>query len=228
VVLGGSTIAQTFAGACTNGSRIVVAVGCWKSANVTCTGVSDGTNTYTKDRDHVQTISGVHTSIWSAPNTSTSALTITATISATGADASICINEFSGLSTTSGAGAVDGTGEAQAGFGATSIATSAVTTTAANELAVATITGNGDNRSFAAGSGYTLGQNNAPDPNQDILTEWEDTGASSSSITGTATFGNGSGNGESLLVIYKLAPVASTVRPPARPSMQAAHRAAIW
>jgi hypothetical protein len=222
VVLGGSTIAQTFAGACTNNSRIIVAVGCWKSANVTCTGVADTVNTYTKDRDHVQTVSGVHTSIWSAPNTSTSALTITATISATGADASICIDEFSGLSTTSGAGAVDGTGEAQAGFGASTITTSAVTTTAANELAVATITGNGDNRSFAAGSGYTLGQNNAPDPNQDILTEWEDTGASSSSITGTATFGNSSGNGEALLVVYKLAAAVATTWDPTFISQQSA------
>lgn len=213
-VLAGTTITQTFASACTNGSRIIVAVGCWKSANVTCTGVSDGTNTYTKDIDQVQPVSGVHTSTWSAPNTATTALTITATISASGADAAICIAEFSGLSTTSGVGAVDGTSTGTSAFGATTITSGSVTTTAANELAFGNVTGNGDVRSFTAGTGWTLGTTNTPDPDQDILTEYKDTGASGSGITATATFGNGSGNGGILLSIYKLAAAVTVTWPP--------------
>lgn len=229
-VLGGSTIAQTFAGTCTNNSRIVVAVGCWKAANVTCTGVADTVNTYTKDIDLVNGVSGVHTSLWSAPNTSTSALTVTATISATGADAAICINEFSGLSTTSGAGARDGTATGTSSGGATTTTTTtSPTTTAANELAFATLTGNGDLRTFAAGAGWTLGQNNAPDGNQDILAEWKDTGASSSAISGTATEGAGNGNNTILLSIYKLASAAAPLFPPELPPIdQAVNRATTY
>jgi hypothetical protein len=229
-VLVGSTIAQTFAGGCTNGSRTIVAVGCWKSANVTCTGVGDTVNTYTKDIDLVNGVSGVHTSIWSAPNTSTSALTITATISATGADASICINEFSGLSTTSGAGARDGTATGTSTGGATTTTTStSPTTTAANELAFATLTGNGDLRAFSVGAGWTLGQNNAPDGAQDILTEWKDTGASGSAISGTATEAAGNGNNTILLSIYKLAAVGAPLVPPEQPPMdQAVNRATTY
>jgi hypothetical protein len=226
-VLGGSTITQTFA-ALTSGSRIVIFVACWKAAAVTCTGVADTVNTYAKDIDLVDAASGVHTSIWSTPNTSTSALTVTATISATGADASICITEWSGLSSTAGSGALDGTGSASSNT-ATSITTSAATTTAANELAFCSINGNGDNKTFTKGASYTLGQNNSPDPNQDVGTEYKDTGTSGSSITGDWTMSAGGGHNNALLVIYKLAAAGAPLVPPERPPMdQAVNRAATY
>jgi hypothetical protein len=224
-VLGGSTITQTFA-ALTNGSRIIVMVSCWKSAAVTCTGVADTVNTYTKDVDIVDAVSSVHASIWSAPNTSTSALTVTATISATGSSTSICIMEFSGLSTTSGSGARDGTSTASMNSGTSIVTSPAVTTTAANELAFGSINGNGDNKTFTKGATYTLGQNNSPDGNADVGTEYKDTGASSSSITADWTMTAGSGHNNALAVVYKLAAVV-VGRPPQR-SRQAVHRASSY
>lgn len=231
IATAGFTVAQTFGSACSNGSRIVVAVSAWDIGKTsTCTGVADTVNTYTKDIDIIDSSSGVHTSIWSAPNTSTSALTVTATLSVTASARSICIMEFSGLSATSGSGARDGTAVAvstntSTGFTITTAATGA--TTGANELAVCVATGNGDNRTFTKGSTYTLAQSNAPDANADIGTEYKDTGSSGVTVTGDWAIGAGNGHNDAVLVIYKLAAAAGGYIPPRRYS-QAVNRASTY
>jgi hypothetical protein len=224
--LGAFTLAQTFGSALTNGSRIIVAVSCWIAAgNSTCSGVADTVNTYTKDGSIIDAVSKVETSIFSAPNTSSSALTVTATMTQSGSTCAICIMEFSGLSSTAGAGALDGTGTASVN-GATSITTTSATTHAANELAVCAMTGNGDNRTFTKDATYTAAQNNSPDGNADIGTEYKDTGASGSAITGAWTISAGSGHNDAVLVIYKL-PTLTVGRPPRNVS-QAVNRAATY
>lgn len=204
-VLGGTTLAKAFAGGCSYGSRIIVFVSAWKATAVTCTGVTDSAgNPYSKDLDLVDATSTVHASIWSAPNFSTSTVTVTATISASGATVGMAINEFSGLSMAVGSAAVDGTGSASAN-GATSITTSAFTTTGLNEMVFGTCNGNGDNKTFTKGATYTAAQNNSPEGNADIATQYKDTGASGTSTTSNYTMSAGTGHNNALMVIYKLA-----------------------
>lgn len=68
----------TFGSACTPGSKIVVLI-TNEHYNRPVTGISDGTNTYAKDKEAVAVASAGCAEIWSCENTSSSALTVTVT-----------------------------------------------------------------------------------------------------------------------------------------------------
>jgi len=142
-----------FGSACTNGSRIVVAL-TYESRTVTISSVSDGTNTYAADKEVVGAVgapaeSSAH--IWSAPNTSTSALTVTVTLSAP----VYGYLEIYELKDGGGSAAVqvDSTGGTASLDGSLTINAN-VTTVAAN-CAVIVVVNEYNNTTYAADSGYT-------------------------------------------------------------------------
>ncbi len=114
-------------------------------------------------------------SVWTAPivNGGGSRPVITATPSGTAA-LGVQVLEYSGLSTVTGAGAVDQfrTATGTTGGVATTVSTGATAaTTAANELAIGFYLDRGFNRTLTAGSGFTIRANASPSTGMQLLSE---------------------------------------------------------
>lgn len=109
-------------------------------------------------------------SVWSAVASGSGPLQVTAT-SSSSADISIAVAEYAGLSTASGAAAVDGT----AGAGAVSTANPSTTptapTAATNDLSVGVYGDGGAGVPVTAGTGWTARLNNSPSNTGTIVLE---------------------------------------------------------
>src|SRR5262249_10829496 len=104
----GSTLQLTPASAITAGNRLVVMAGVWSYGAATISRVSDSAgNTYTKATG-IKATDDTEMSVWSAPTTAGDGTKPTITVTATGsADIGGAALEYAGLSTASGAAAID-------------------------------------------------------------------------------------------------------------------------
>ncbi len=141
------------------GDRLVVQTGIWSSGNATAKTVTDSAGDTFTELLHFKAGDGTEESVWSAPVSAASGappvITVTPTSSA---DIGVAALEYSGLSTASGAGAVDQSAQAvgkTGSAGATVSSGATPATTAANELALGFYADSGFGDSLKAGSGYT-------------------------------------------------------------------------
>jgi hypothetical protein len=190
---GKTSLAVTLPANATTGNRLVVEVGVWSSGSATVSTVTDSAgDVFTKltsftASDHTQV------SVWSAVVATGGAKpTITAKVSAS-ADVGIAAAEYSGLSTASGAGAVD---QQATGTGATTsqqVVKSAVTpaVTGDGELAIGFYADSGFGNTLTGDPGYTTRVNLSPNGNMDMLVEDTAVGAggtpAASATTGAST-----------------------------------------
>lgn len=222
----GTTLGCTFGSGCAVGNRIIVAVVAMTPPGI-CSGVADGVNTYTEHVANNANGDGTDVSIWSAVATSTATLTVTATFSGgppVGLHLGICVEEYSGLSQTSGAGGVDKTASSH-GTTTTPTSTATAVTTAANELVIG-VMGDGENSGpITAGTGFTIVQSFA-DASVDIALEEKDSGLSGT--TQTATFGIATNltPWSCCAAVFKLAPFSLVPKPAV--ARQAVNRAATF
>ncbi len=158
----------------TAGNRLVVLVGVRAGGTTAAQNVTDSAgNTYTRVAQ-TRASDSTEMSVWTAPivNGGGSRPTITATPNGTAA-LGVQVLEYSGLSTVTGAGAVDqfrvATGTTLAAATVSTGATAA--TTAANELAIGFYLDRGFNRTLTAGSGFTLRANASPSTGMQMFSE---------------------------------------------------------
>jgi hypothetical protein len=170
---GKTSLAVTLPANATTNNRLVVEVGVWSSGSATVSTVTDSAgDVFTKltsftASDHTQV------SVWTAMvATGGTKPTITAKVSAS-ADVGIAVAEYSGLSTASGAGAVDqqatGTGTTTSQQVVKSAATPAVT--GDGELAIGFYADSGFGNTLTGDPGYTTRVNLSPNGNMDVLVE---------------------------------------------------------
>jgi hypothetical protein len=157
-----------------SGNRLVVEVGVWNSAKATTSGVTDSAgDTFTEVR-HFTGPDSAEQSIWTAPVTSGAGTTPTIAAKFTSAaDGAISALEYSGLSTVSGAAAVD---QQVSASGTTSTAGSVssgptAATNAGNELAVGFYSDSGFGDTLTAGAGYTARTNISGAGDMELLAE---------------------------------------------------------
>ncbi len=168
-----SSLQLTPASVITTGNRMVVMAGVWSNSSATISGVTDSAgNTYTKVTSQVAS-DKTELSVWSAPITAGGgrpAITLTATGSADIGGAAL---EYSGLSTASGAAAIDqfktATGTSSANGFVTSGPTAALT--GDNGLAIGFYADSGFGRTLAADPSYTERVNVSPTSDMEFVAE---------------------------------------------------------
>lgn len=143
-----TTAAATFSSALTSGSVLVAMATI--GANTTIA-FSDGTNTWTNIVTRYWANVGYNVALAWAPNTLTTAATVTATFGASGSFGTIAVGEFSGVATTS---AVDVSTVGNNNSATTAPVDVSMTTTVAGDLILSAI--GSDGGVVSAGSGYTL------------------------------------------------------------------------
>lgn len=206
-----ATATVTLGAAVVLGDRIIAIVNVHDSKANSTTSVTDSLgNTYTLDRPETNSGAVDFWSVWSAPVTVAGTPVITAHFTAmTTGNAIVSGAAFSGLSTASGATAIDmsvtGTGTAAA---ATSGATSA--TTAANELVIGAYADNGISGGLTVGAGYTLATTHNTDANVQTLLEYKDSGATAAQTATVTTFTGGAW--VVFCVVYKLFTASTATR----------------
>jgi Domain of unknown function (DUF4082)/Concanavalin A-like lectin/glucanases superfamily/Fibronectin type III domain/Viral BACON domain/Bacterial Ig domain len=211
----GATLLLTPASTITTGNRIVVMAGVWSSANATISGVTDAAgNTYTKVTS-LAASDGTELSVWSAPITVGGGTAPAITVRATGsADIGTAALEYAGLSTASGAAAVDafntGTGTTSGAGFVTSGPTAALT--GDNGLAMGFYVDSGFGRTLTADPNYTERANVSPSSDMEFVVEDAlplrgdtpsarvSTGASTPWTMATVVFKNGAPAGPALSV----------------------------
>ena len=170
----GSSMQLTPASTITSGNRIVVMAGVWSSRAATISGVADAAgNTYTKVTS-VKASDNTELSVWSAPITAGEGTRPAITVTATGsADIGAAALEYSGLSTASGAAAVDAlktaTGTSTGAGFVTSGPTGALS--GDNGLAMGFYADSGFDRTLSADPTYTERVNVSPTSDMEFLTE---------------------------------------------------------
>ena len=169
-----STLQLTPASVINAGDRMVVMAGVWSSAPATISAVTDSAgNTYTKVTS-VKASDNTELSVWSAPITAGGGTRPTITVTATGsADIGAAALEYSGLSTASGAAAVDAfkaaTGTSSAAGFVTSGPTPALT--GDNGLAMGFYADSGFGRTLSADPTYTERVNVSPTSDMEFVAE---------------------------------------------------------
>ncbi len=185
-----SSLAVTPTAAVTTGNRLVVEVGAWNSAGATASGVTDSAgNTYT-ELTHFKASDGTEQSIWTAPITAGGGTKPTITAKATSAaDIGVAALEYSGLSTATGAAAMDVQAHASGTTGNSATVTSGPTpaTTSSNELAIGFYADSGFGDNLTAGTGYTSRVNVSPTPDMEFLAEDQTTAQGATPAATTAT-----------------------------------------
>ncbi|MDQ4502250.1 fibronectin type III domain-containing protein [Sinomonas sp. ASV322] len=174
------------------GNRLVVEVGAWGTASPTTSGVTDSAgNTYT-ELSHFTASDHTELSVWTAPITGGGGAAVSVTASTTApADVGVAVLEYSGLSTATGAGAVDVQAHSTGTTGtkAATVASGATTATAAsNELAVGFYADSGFGAALAAGSGFASRVNVSGTSDMELMVEDQLVGAGA---TPSATFSTG-------------------------------------
>jgi hypothetical protein len=158
----------------TTGNRIVVMAGVWSAGAATISGVTDSAgNTYTKVTS-IAASEDTELSVWSAPITAGGGTRPAITVRATGsADIGGAALEYSGLSSASGAAAVDqlktATGTSTSSGFVTSGPTAALT--GDNGLAIGFYADSGFNRTLAADPSYTERVNVSPTSDMEFVVE---------------------------------------------------------
>lgn len=227
----GASTTQAMPGASVVGNRLIVVTSCGLTAAsgagasvLSITDSASPSNTYVKHVTDAANSDGTEVAIWSAPIRVAGTLTLTFNFeSSTNHSWAVAMEEYSGLSTFGGAGALDGS---QHGAGTTSAVSSGATaaTSGPNELVIG---GYGDygnsNSGTVTSGGSTFRQNDFPSSVQQVCLQDKDSGASGGTQTSTLTLGNITFVWSMCCAVFKLA-----MKPPTRPNMQAVHRAAIW
>ena len=157
------------------GDRLVVQVGVWNSAHATTSSVGDAAGDVFTEVSHFAAADGTEQSVWTAPITAGAGTkpAIKATTTSA-ADIGIAAVEYSGLSSATGAAAVDGQAHAVGHTGSTpaTVASGAsAATTGPNELAVGFYTDSGFGDTLTPGTGYTARVTVAPTGDMELLTE---------------------------------------------------------
>lgn len=212
--LGVTSVAITFNSNNTVNNRVISATGVGTTDTGSISSADNGTtpNTYHNDNDFNDTVN-LRTVIASANIGTVPAgnkLTITQTYGAS-MSPSVIIAEYSGLSTASGATAVDTTGTHDVnGSGTTQTVTASPNPAAANEAAIATFSNFGSTTYTASGGDTVQSQVANGATGQFGL-------ADMASVAGTTTLSvTSSGNGgadSQALVVYKLAAAAAATVP---------------
>jgi hypothetical protein len=160
----------TFTGNVTAGNRIVVVVGLWADSASVASVTDSAGNTYTEVAEHLGPW-GTEESVWTAVVTAGGGTALTVTPDQGQAMAAM---EYAGLSTASGAAAVDVSATANGTFpGAAATVTSGPTgaTTGANELAIGAYVSYGNGTPVSYGSGWTGRSMVPPNPAMDLAVE---------------------------------------------------------
>jgi hypothetical protein len=170
----GASLQLTPASSIVSGNRMVVMAGVWSNAAATISGVTDSAgNTYTKVTS-VKASEDTELSVWSAPITAGGGTRPAITITATGsADIGGAALEYSGLSTASGAAAVDAFKTATGGTAGAGFVTSGATAplTGDNGLALGFYVDSGFGRTLVADPSYTERVNVSPTSDLEFLAE---------------------------------------------------------
>jgi hypothetical protein len=169
-----TTLQLTPTSSISSGNRIVVMAGVWSAGRATISGVTDSAgNTYTKVTS-VTASEDTELSIWSAPVTAGGGTRPTITVTATGsADIGGAALEYAGLSTASGATAVDALKTATGTSGTAGYVTSGPTAPLAgdNGLAMGFYADSGFGRTLAADPTYTERVNVSPTSDMEFVVE---------------------------------------------------------
>jgi N,N-dimethylformamidase beta subunit-like, C-terminal/Domain of unknown function (DUF4082)/Concanavalin A-like lectin/glucanases superfamily/Fibronectin type III domain/Viral BACON domain/Bacterial Ig domain len=170
----GTTLQLTPASAITSGNRLIVMAGVWSAGNATISGVTDAAgNTYTKVTS-IAAADDTELSVWSAPITAGGGTRPAITITATGsADIGGAALEYSGLSSASGAAAVDASKAATGTSSGTGFVTSGPTAALAgdNGLAMGFYVDSGFNRTLTSDPSYTERVNVSPTTDMEFVAE---------------------------------------------------------
>ena len=162
------------------GNRLVVEAGVWSRSGATASSVTDSAgNTYTEVTSF-KASDNTEMSVWTAPVTAGGGTrpTITVTPSAA-ADVGLAASEYAGLSTATGAAAVDVVSHAVGKTTSAATVASGATApaSASGELALGFYADSGFSATIGAGSGWTQRSNDSPNGTIQTLTEDESAAA---------------------------------------------------
>jgi hypothetical protein len=178
----------------TAGNRIIVLVGVWSSGNASAKTVTDTAgNTYTEIQ-HFKASENTELSVWTAQISAGGGTKPTITVTPTAkADVGVAAAEYSGLSTASGAAAVDqlAQGTGTTGLAGTVSSAATPTATAGGELAMGFYVDSGFGDALTAGGGWTSRVNVSNASDMELLVEDQPVGQgatpSASAGTGAST-----------------------------------------
>lgn len=221
-----TSLGATFNNNVVSGNRILVGV-TTAGSNPSVTGVTDSAgNTYHRDEGVADIANNVDTEIWSAPITAGGGTkpTVTATLTNSDFGVDLFILEYSGMSTASGATAVDTTAGQNVASGTSVSSGNTGATSNASEQVVALYGDAGSSDTITAGSGFTIRQK--VDGTAATMAAIEDgtTGAPGTTTAGTFTISASTGC-TVICVVYKLA-ASGWINPLI--GRQAVMRAAHW
>jgi hypothetical protein len=203
----------------TSGNRLVVQVGVWSSGNATAAGVTDSAGNIYTEVLHFKASDQTEESVWTAPITAGGGTQPTVTVKPTAkADVGAVVSEYSGLSTSSGAAAVDPTHTAIGTTGAAATVASGATspTTGAGELAIGMYVDSGFGDTLTAASGWTQRANVANNGDIELLSE--DQVLSSAGATPNATVGTGASTTWLMATVVFTGGQAASATAPATPA----------
>jgi hypothetical protein len=172
VVAGKTSAALTLSAATPAGDRLIVEVATWNSTGATTSAVTDSAADAYTELTHFTAVDGTELSVWSAPVATSATPTITAKATGT-ADIGVLALDYNGLSTVTGATAVDQLAHASGTTVAAATVSSGTTSaaTSANELAIGFYADSGFSDHLTSGSGYTQRANVSPNSNLELLAE---------------------------------------------------------
>jgi hypothetical protein len=190
------------------GDRILVAIAIYNNdgTSVVSTVTDSLGHNYSKDFSSRIDGSIAEVSFWSVPVTSAGTPTVTGHCSinfVSGGEYGIAVGAYSGLSTATGASAIDVSKTATGTTSPADSGTSAGTTTAANELLAGFYGDDGWNTTMAAGTGFSLFSSTGASIYEQAFIEDKDSGASGS--TAQATVASAGSAWFCAAVVYKLA-----------------------
>jgi hypothetical protein len=167
-----TSLSVTMPSAVKTGNRLVVEAADWSSGHATISSVTDSAGDTFTELTTAAGLDGTQLSVWTAPVTASGGTTPTIMVKPSAkADLGLAVLEYSGLSTASGAAAVDqmatATGTTTTARAVSSGATAA--TTAPNELSVGFYSDSGFGDTLTAGPGYAGRVSVAPDGDMEML-----------------------------------------------------------
>ncbi len=210
------TIAVTPSSKLGAGNRLVVEVGVWSGAHATTKSVTDSVGDQFTEVSEFTGPDQTEQSVWTAPITAGAGAKPSVTAKFTSsADGAITVLEYSGLSTTTGAGAVDQASHASGTTTDAATVSSGPTaaTGAANELAIGFYSDSGFSDDPTPGAGFTTRGKIASNAQMELLSEDQ---VVPDAATPAASVGTGANT------VWEMATVVFTSGTVAAPTMQAA------
>ena len=203
----------------TSGNRVIVQVGVWSSSNATASGVTDSAGNQYTEVLHFKASEGTEMSVWTAPITAGGGTQPTVTVKATTrADVGAVVSEYAGLSTASGAAAVDQSHTDSGTTGAAATVSSGATapTSAPNQLAIGMYVDSGFGDTLTAGSGWTQRSNVSKNGDIELLSE--DQVLPQAAATPSATVGTGASTVWLMATVVFAGASSGTTTAPAAPT----------